>query len=137
MTALALAEYGTWADAFRVLTLVLGSGTIAVSLATAGFYAGVWWKFHRHLPRGVRWRGLLPRHVFVIAVSYNILVLWSMRAIIENLHDGSLTWRVPIGFVAYALGLWSTWDVLGSTRHRYVNIAPPPRPSDVDPHLKP
>lgn len=110
---------GTWADVPRVLALVLGSAVMGVTLVVVAVYTSIY-LVHRRLSRAhaiPQWRGLLPRHVALVGISYLLLTGFSMYSMLTFVRE-PLTWR-PFGYgTAYALGLWALWDVLGSSRHR-------------------
>ncbi len=109
------------ADGLRMVTLVTGSAVVSVTVVVTWVYFRIWQRFHRHLSANAKWRGLLPRHVFLIGVSYLLLAGLVGYEVMTRIRS-DLTWLAPLALLAYALGLWALWDVLGSSRHRYHNL---------------
>lgn len=58
-----------------------------------------------------------PRHVLGVAISYVIIVVAYAAEI--GLHIGDpFTYRIVVGIVAFAFGLWSMWEMY--VHYRYV-----------------
>lgn len=120
----------TWVDVLRILVLVAGAANVAVSLVVTWVYWRVYRAFHNRNHRRVpRWRGLLPRHVVVVGLAYSLLVIGTMGEMVLQIRSG-FTSRIPVYGVAYVLGFWSMWDVLGHSRHRLHNLRRPDVPHD-------
>lgn len=119
------------ADVFRLLAMIVGTFCLAATLVVAATYFVLWHRFHRGLPQGVRWRGLLPIHVVLIGISYALLVGITLYEIIIRIRE-ELTWRTPALLVAYSIGFAALWTVLGASRYRFHNTAPTPKPEDAD-----
>jgi MFS family permease len=98
-------------DVLRIVGLVLGASTISVALVVTATYV------KQYRTRRGTWRGLLPRHVVLIGVSYIGLLLWAMEDMMQRFHEDP-SWRIPALFVLAALGFVAMWDVLGHQRHR-------------------
>jgi uncharacterized protein (DUF2062 family) len=82
-------------------------------------YLRVYRRFHA--TNAASWRGMLPRHVVAIGVSYMMMIGGSISDLIVHVHE-PLTWRTPVYALTYLLGSWSMWDVLGHSRHRYCEL---------------
>lgn len=106
-------------DAVRIAALVTGSFIVAIALYVGVIYFVLYFRHRRLAARDglAPWRGLLPLHVGLIAVSYVGLCLVTMIETAARLRDDA-TWRSPVYTVLYLLGLWSLWSVLGHQRHR-------------------
>lgn len=65
------------------------------------------------------WLGLLPLHVFCIAASYNLLLVYAtIETFIRIGHGGHTTWRAWVLIPAYVLGLLSMQVIHGRRRGR-------------------
>lgn len=108
------------ADVARYFTMVLGSAVIGVTLVVAYTYNRIYFRFRRQ--RGwASWRGLLPRHVVLVATSYTMMIVGSLVDLGQRIHE-PLTFRPAVYSVTYLLGLWAMWDVLGNAKHRSVEM---------------
>jgi hypothetical protein len=105
------------ANIFRYVTLVAGSIVVGLTVLTVSIYASVFALYLRRYGRH-DWRGLLPRHVITISISYTMMIVGSIVDIAIRV-DEPITWRTPVYLLTYLLGAWAMWDVLGHSRHRY------------------
>lgn len=106
-------------DIGRVVSLVLAGGAFMLAAYVVVLYA----RQYRVQRKAVRegsadtWRGMLPRHVATIGLSYLLLVTATLVETYMRIHEAP-TWRMPLYCAAYLLGMWALWDVLGHVRYR-------------------
>lgn len=61
--------------------------------------------------------GLLPAHVFVVSISYAMLLTYATIDVGSRVDEGlGLTWRIPLIFPAQILGLLAMWKIWGFRR---------------------
>lgn len=80
----------------------------AMSAFLMGFVLVIAWRYMRVYARAPRdWRRLLPAHVWTIALSYDLLLLYATVEVYLRAADpdATLSWRAPILIVAYVLGV--------------------------------
>lgn len=97
------------ANTLRVLPFLAGTLIIGMSL-TVGV---VYWRAWRATGRA----GIVPYHVWLISLSYCLLVVASLLDMVERFGT-PLTWRVPVWAVAYTTGLLAVWVILDYQRRR-------------------
>lgn len=110
---------GIVADLVRVLFVFLpGAALLGMSVTIlVRYFQG--YRIVRQAAReaGVEfhWWGLLPRHVWLVTLSYLLLIKWAFGHVIEDL-DEPFHWHVVYISVAFITGALSLWDVLGHQR---------------------
>jgi hypothetical protein len=114
------------ADTARiVLNLGLGAFTLAVTVVVVAAYFRAYRRHRKAITEGIErrgWRGLLPRHVWLIGTAYTVLILMTMWETYDHLREPA-TLRIPFYAVAYAAGLWALWDVLGYEKRRIRDLS--------------
>lgn len=111
----------TLSDVARIAAFVFGAATVAVAVVVVVLYARLYALSTRLQSK---WRGLLPRHVALVGVSYLALMIGTMADMTRFFGD-PITWRIPFYGFAYLAGLWAMWDVLGHSRLRLNSLNPP------------
>ena len=92
--------------ASQIAVLSLGAFTI-------GFALYIGWVYHRGgLHSGLYGRG---RHVAFIVASYCLLAVGFLVEIAQHtIHDEPVTWRLPVAAVAFGLGTYALYKLLGT-----------------------
>lgn len=106
-----------WGDLFRFSCLVVGAGSLSLSLWVAVNY-GIAYRRARRSADG--WRGLLPRHVAAVGLSYAILVMLVLYEHTGN--ENPLSWREPVDLAALLLGLAALRDMTKQQQYRKVRL---------------
>lgn len=106
-------------DALRIMGLILGSMVVGVTVVVVRAYARLYRRWQIAYAKGEieKWKGLLPRHVTLIGVSYIGLILWTSEDMIRAFHH-DITWRLPSSFILFGIGLWAMRDMQRHARHR-------------------
>lgn len=106
-------------DLFRSVALVAAALNIAVSGVIGVLYFHLYRAHVAALTEGrvEAWRGMLPRHVATIALSYIGLTLYAMFDVAARLRTEP-TWRAGVLLACSAVGLWAMWEILGHARYR-------------------
>lgn len=116
----------TWIDmldGWRVIDFIIASFLLAVVIVVVRSYVTVYRQYRALAIAGrVRpHRGLLPKHVVLIGISYLIVLLATMADLFTHFHQ-PFTWRLPAYLIAYSCGFWAMWDILGYQRHRKYDL---------------
>lgn len=95
-------------DAVRLVTILELVAVLGVSCAILGVYL----VGNMHIRRADdRERGMLPRYVIAMSISYALLVAFGI-AELQGYYGTTLTWRAPIGFLAANFGLYASVNLL-------------------------
>jgi hypothetical protein len=105
----------------RLVTFVCSGGIILLTLLTIYIYGRRYFRDRRIAQlQGQRlaWRGLLPKHVMLIGLSYLGFLWSSLRTVFINLDSGPtrFTWLVTVSAIA---GLWGQLSLLRWQRRIY------------------
>lgn len=94
----------------RMIITAMSGFLVGTTLVVAAVYARQSFR-----ARGTR-DGLLPAHVWTVALSYDLLLLYASIEVGMRVDDATqVTWRSPVLGAAYVLGLIAMWKI-GSLR---------------------
>lgn len=102
-------------DILRFINLVVGGGLLAVTAVIVWEYIGAYRAERSATADG--YRGLLPRHVVLIGVSYLSIAGMCLRLTYGRIHE-PLTWQGVVICAAFLMGTWALWDVLSFQREK-------------------
>lgn len=92
---------------YRMVLLSLSSFLVGSTFVISVRYFFAWRK------RDHDWRGLLPLHVFVVTVSYDLMLIYSTVETMLRINDDADTvwWRAALLVPAYATGFVAMWSI--------------------------
>ena len=108
-----------WGDIFRVANIAAGSAALGLSLWVTVNYARAYGRA-RQANVDQRHR-LLPLHVALIGLSYDLITIALITAFTANQHS-PITWRHPIYFVAFAIGAVALYVLTRYPSRREVDL---------------
>ena len=103
---------------YRMVLLSLSSFLIGSTLVISARYFFAW-RVRRN-----DWRGLLPLHVFVVALSYDLMMVYSTVETYLRIGDNADVpwWRAALLVPAYITGFIAMWSIARLAAQRRLKV---------------
>lgn len=109
-------------DVLRIIVFTLGCAALGVSGVVAFHYAAVYGRMRqaaRTSGAEFHWRGLLPRHVAMIAAAHLMLLVATMVDIVVHFRYPGLRPVLGVYATAYVLTFAAQWTILGYSKRAH------------------